>query len=97
MTTPTTPTPALAAFLADFNPDGYVDPDQLTNDLHQLASLYYVSNRNEETDIVVSLTDYCVSKREAMRARLHGKIAIAQNFERHCDQIYTRLPEFTRW
>lgn len=97
MTTPTTPTTALASFLEDFNPDCYIDADQLDADIRQLGSLYYGSIRTPETDTVVALLDYCLSKRDAMRARLAGRIAEACNRESHCDSIYARLPLSARW
>ena len=43
------------------------------------------------------LTNYAANKATAMRCRTAGDIVGAQNYERICDNIYDKLPEYARW
>jgi hypothetical protein len=43
------------------------------------------------------LADYCFNKRAAMNLRASGRIEQALAYERDCDQIYGRLPEWAKW
>lgn len=98
MTTPTTPTPALAAFLADFNPDCYIDINEFTAPMAQLSAIGSDQSQPKvDRDITHELTMYCVWKRSAMRCRLSGHITLALEHEDKCDRIYSRLPESARW
>lgn len=40
---------------------------------------------------------YAINKCIAMQCRTEGRIAIAQNYERICDDIYNTLPAFAQW
>ena len=40
---------------------------------------------------------YASNRATAMRLRMEGNIATAMQYERICDGIYDRLPEWARW
>ena len=43
------------------------------------------------------LANYAANKATAMACRAGGRIAVAQDYERMCDSIYYRLPDFAQW
>jgi hypothetical protein len=43
------------------------------------------------------LRNYAANKATAMTARLAGNIDTALAYERICDAIYSRLPEYAKW
>lgn len=98
MTTPTTPPTALATFLADFNPDCYVDINEFTAPMAQLSAIGSdQSQPKADRDIAHELMMYCAWKRSAMRCRLFGYIMLALEHEAKCNRVYSRLPESARW
>lgn len=44
-----------------------------------------------------ALASYCEAKENAMCARQHGKIELAQKFEAACDAVYAKLPDWAKW
>jgi hypothetical protein len=50
-----------------------------------------------QRNVVMACVQYAHTKAAAMRARLEGRIAVAQTFELLCDTIHTHLPEEHRW
>lgn len=47
--------------------------------------------------VALNVADYAKHKREAMSARLEGRIEAARVLEEKCDRIYKRIPEAYRW
>jgi len=43
------------------------------------------------------LADYCFAKRAAINLRSSGRIERALDYERDCETIYGRLPEWAKW
>ena len=53
--------------------------------------------RKNVIPIVRLLSQYASNKAEAMTHRSSGNINDALMYERMCDTLYNRLPEFARW
>lgn len=74
----------LAEFWSTFNPDCST-PDELR------AFALAILNTARE------IAAYADNKAVAMECRLRGDIPAALVYEKICDDIYARLPEFARW
>jgi hypothetical protein len=49
------------------------------------------------TRVAANLANYASNKATAMQCRLRGDVQAATIYERICDDIYGRLPEWARW
>lgn len=48
-------------------------------------------------EVLGLLSYYAKLRARAMRARGHGRIMVAIELERRCDQTYNRLPAWAKW
>lgn len=76
--------------LDNFNPDGYITPDELDPWIQFFHG-------NKEIKYAHELWAYCSLKKIAMEFRLKGQINSASVIEGFCDLFYNEIPGDSEW
>ena len=86
------------------NLDGFVEPDEVWTIAEIIrrsptacAREMFPERPKGYVAATHALMRYAYNKGTAMRCRLRGDIVAAGIYERICQDIYERLPEFARW
>lgn len=87
----------------NLNLDSYISTEQLQEtgiELNNHPRLYadkYFHGQINPVKTVKWLMAYTWNKSTAMRLRTEGKIDIAIKYEKICEKIYNKLPDYAKW